>query len=219
MDKRQAAGVINRNSPGNFANYNGQRDPFVHFTGEVGGGFDNEVGTGKAFALTFDTSTAVADQEVILFPSIAPSAGLLIAREGAVGGGATGFQPATFTGDPTSFTGLQNWVERFPSRVIGMQLSCSNQLQHGVAMDVYIKNPWRKAVEPRTIRFSDHSNEFKNQLTITTIKDGFQADAKTEVRLKLKAATTGTITFYFGATLDTPEALRAKAAASGAATL
>lgn len=203
---------------GNYYGYDGSLDEFVNFDGEANGGqnFANEINTHRSFQFTFDTTDAAADVEVILFPSIYPSTGVLIAGDGQVGGGNTGFEPVTFSALPQSLRFMQEWVKHFPSRVTGLQLNSTNQLQHSVTLDLYPKNPWRKATQPRTIYLSHHINEYKNQLTISTIKEQFQLDGKTELRMTLKQNTTGTITMYFGAVMDQAEALKKKAAAAGA---
>lgn len=203
-----------------YYSYNGSMDEFVHFDGAQNGqAFSDEINTHRTFEVTFDTTADGNDIEVILFPSIYPSTGLLIAGDGAVGGGGTGFDTVSFTGSPQPLRFMQEWLKNFPTRVVGMKLTCGNELQHSNTASLYPKNPWREAVEPRTLRFSHHSNEYKEQLTITTIKEQFQLDPKTEMRIRLKGETTGTLTFFFGAVLDSSEALKVKAAVAGAASV
>lgn len=207
-------GMVKR---GGYFGYDGSTDEFVNFDGDQkGSNFANEVNTHRSFQFTFDTSTATADFEVILFPSIYPSSGVLIAGDGAVGGGVTGFQPVTFNAAPTPLRFMQEWVKHFPSRVTGLKINSTNQLQHGTTLDLYPKNPWRKATQPRTIFLEHHTNEYKNQLTLSTIKEQFQLDGKTELRMKLMQDTVATVTIFFGAVMDNAEALRKKAQAAGA---
>jgi hypothetical protein len=202
----------------NQYNYTGEGDEFLFFNGE-GHTFKNEISAQRTIVLQFNNPNE-EDEVVNLFPSLSPVEGYLIVSDGNVGGNAfrPGMTPLSFSCNPRKWSFFQQWIKFRPTRITSLKLNCTNQSQHGESITILPCVPWINQSESRSIQFELHSNEMKQQLTITTIKEAFQVDGEQDVLFRIKGGTSGKLTFFVGAVFSPRKALMGKAKMAGAAT-
>lgn len=207
--------------------YLGYDDDFLEFDGEANS-FANEVRTGRRFTITLDNMqagdapaiAASTNKNVILVPSFNPSGGFVIVDGGNNVPGANGEagQNVVVSGIPESLVSLQKWIEKNPVRCLGLKIESTNVLQMGKYLTIAPKSPFRK-LESENIYIQDYKDERQYQDKVATIMRPFFMDNQTDIILQLAKASITTVTFYFGAALNTAKALRKKAAAANATLL
>lgn len=198
--------------------YLGFNDDFLEFEGGATS-FANEVLTGRRFTVQLDntqggTSEAIAastDKKVILIPSFDPKGGHVLQdgnnTVGAAHGGAN--QVVAVSGIPNTLVSLQKWIALNPVRCLGLKLETTNTLQMGKFLTVASRSPFRNLPD-ENIYIQDYKTENQYNEKVATIMRPFQMDNQTDVILELSKNSIVTVTFYFGAALNTAKALRSK---------
>lgn len=199
--------------------YLGYDDDFLEFDGEANS-FANEVRTGRRFTIQIDNTQggsseaigASTDKALILVPSFNPSGGSTVTD----GSNTVSGQAVVVSGVPETLASLQKWIERNPVRCLGLKIEATNVLQMGKFLTISPKSPFRK-LESENIYIADYKTENQYNDKVATIMRPFFMDNQTDIILNVSKNSVTTVTFYFGAALNTAKALRKKAAAANMA--
>jgi hypothetical protein len=199
----------------------GYDDDFLEFDGTASS-FANEISTGRRFTVTIDNTqgggeTAIAestDKPIILVPSFDPQGGVVVTdgsqNVSSVPGNASFNQLVTVTGIPEKLKALQEWIKLNPVRCLGLKIETTNILQMGKFLTIAPRSPFRK-LESENIYIQDYKTENQYNDKVATIMRPFQMDGQTDIILNVSKNAITTVTFYFGAALNTAKALRKKA--------
>lgn len=204
--------------------YLGYDDDFLEFDGQANS-FANEVATGRRFTVTINNmqagdAAAIAastDKVVTIIPSFDPIAGSVLTDGSNNTPGKNGLnQAVVVSGVPEKLSALQAWIRLNPVRCLGIKLETTNILQMGKFFTIAPKSPFRK-LESENIFIADYKDERQYNDKVATISRPFQMDSQTDIQLEIAGASITTITFYFGAALNTAKALHRKAKAANVA--
>ena len=202
----------------------GYDDDFLEFDGAANS-FANEIMTGRRFTVQIDNTqagdapaiAASSDKNIILIPSFNPQGGTVVV-DGAqnIQGTHAAPQELRITGVPETLVSLQKWIERNPVRCLGFKLESTNTLQMGKFLTIAPRSPFRK-LESENIYIQDYKTENQYNDKVATINRPFFMDNQTDIIFQVSKNSITTITFYFGAALNTAKALRKKAASANVA--
>lgn len=202
--------------------YLGYNDDLLEFDGEANS-FANEVRTGRRFTIQIDNmqagdAAAIAastDKNVILVPSFNPSGGFVLAdgNNNVPGSMGEASQTVVVRGIPETLVSLQKWIDKNPIRCLGLKIETTNILQMGKFLTIAPKSPFRK-LESENIYIMDYKDERQYNDKVATIMRPFFMDNQTDIILQIAKASVTTVTFYFGAALNTAKALRKKSASA-----
>jgi hypothetical protein len=196
-------------------------DDFLEFDGSASS-FANEVATGRRFTITIDNTQGggaqalldSTDKPIILIPSFDPQGGVVVVdgtnNVSSVPGNASLNQQVIITGIPEKLAALQAWIKLNPVRCLGLKLESTNILQMGKFLTIAPRSPFRK-LESENIYIQDYKTENQYNDKVATIMRPFQMDGQTDLLLNVSKNSITTVTFYFGAALNTAKALRKKA--------
>ncbi len=199
----------------------GYDDDFLEFDGNASS-FANEMATGRRFTITIDNTQGggeqaildSTDKAIILIPSYDPQGGVVVTdgvqNVSSVPGNAAFNQLVAVRGVPEKLKALQEWIKSNPVRCLGFKLEATNILQMGMHMTIAPRSPFRK-LESENIYIHDYKTENQYNDKVASIQRPFQMDGQTDIILNVSKNAVTTITFYFGAALNTAKALRKKA--------
>jgi hypothetical protein len=187
-----------------FDGYDGYGDDLVDFDG-VGLSFAQQVSNGRRFTVNVVNALA-SDEEFIMFPSYVPSSVNLM-TDGAflsIAGNAL-----NANGKPKTIKNLQNFLFYNPGICLGLKITSTQAVQLEKEMTITPKHPYGD-LENRTIFFADWQNENTFRDKVVTINEQFHVDNQHEIKTTIVANSTLTMTFYFGAILNTAKSLAKK---------
>jgi hypothetical protein len=193
--------------------YDGFGDDLLDFDG-IGTTFKNEIETNRRFTITIDNSANAVDRTVILFESYDPSSANVITD------GAFNSVEGTAMSASTPFgkiKALRAFVFNNPTRCLGFKVESDQISQISKSLTITPKIPFQNLTD-KTVFFSDYTNEHVYQDKKVSIPYKFQVDNQHEVKIVIAASAKTTLTFFFGAVLNTGKALKVKADAAAIAT-
>jgi len=188
--------------------YTGAGDPFLDFGGAPLS-FEEEIKSGKHFSIEITNSHPTDTLSCFLFGGdlYAPGqAGTIRTGQFASIDGATGL---SCSGDPYPVERLLKWVNRNPTRIAGLKIQSTTPSQMEKTFVIEKWSPFRQ-LPNQFIRISNFKDESDFNDKVATIREPFQVDDQTLVRLAIPVGTTN-ITFYFGASMNVASALNQKA--------
>lgn len=199
--------------------YDGFGDDFVQFDDDNFDGFAglvhsfaNEIRSQRAFIFTINNTNATGEKYYftvgyeVLF-SLLSNAGNGIMFEGpflSVAG-----NPLTCSGQTNSYTNFWMFSLLNPTRVVALKILSTELANHEQAFEVERLSPYKK-IGTRHIFASVYKNEFVQNQTITTIKEGFDFNNQTKVTGWIAPNSSITYTFIMGSVLNTAAALSRK---------
>jgi hypothetical protein len=193
--------------------YTGKGDAFLDFKANAAD-FGSELNLDKVFSFAITNASDEA-QVVLLNPSYAPSTAARVIKTGVIAyaGGATDL---TAQGSPTTIEEFLAYVKANPTVVVKTQIKSNNADQLAKALIFSRKSPF-KAPDSDRINLASFLSEFASNDKLVAVKREYQLDDQTELSLEIPpavgaVATTTTITFYCGASLNTANALANKKA-------
>lgn len=191
--------------------YTGFGDDFMDFGGNAVS-FANEMATDRIFSITLTNATAAA-QTVFLnndYSRANDSAGVV--RDGVVlsANGAD----LTASGSPKTIANLLGYLAKNPTNVLALKITSNNTAQLAQTLEIMRQSPFRN-LENELIILSSYTAETSTNDKMVTVRRPFQLDNQTTLSFQIPANTISTITFYFGATLNTAKALNSKSGRAG----
>ncbi|MEM7036280.1 MAG: hypothetical protein AAF570_04810 [Bacteroidota bacterium] len=195
--------------------YTGFDDDLVDFGGNgvESLSFADEIKSGKHFSVEITNAHATDTLNMYLFGGDLYDPG----TNGVMTEGAFNDIDAkaglTATGDPFSVDRLLKWCNKNPSRIAGIKIqsTVASQLEKTIVIEKW--SPFRQ-LPTHYIRISNYKDENDFQDKIATIRDPFQVDDQTLVKIPIPIGTT-TITLYFGGSINLAKALDKKSQRAG----
>lgn len=189
--------------------YDGYGDDLLDFDG-ISTTFKNEIESNRRFTISIDNSANAADQTVILFESFDPSSANVITDGAFLSVGGANLTASTPSG---KIKALRAFFYQNPTRCLGFKIQSDQVSQIDKSLKLLPRIPFQNLTD-KTIYFNDYTNEHVYQEKKVSIPYRFQVSNQTEVQLVVAASAKTTITFYFGAILNTHKALLVKADAA-----
>lgn len=198
---------------GALGGYSGYKDDFLSFDG-VAQSFANEVAANRIFTVTVTNSASTASAFYIIpgFKNYNADGTVAdgVMKEGnfkAIGASAA---ETSSTGSPATIDQFRRFVERNPTRVVGMKMTASSA---SVISDMLIvkeeQSPFRE-LGTSTIYSTLYQNENTYNDKVVTIKEGFDLNDQIAIKVNMPASSSVTFNFICGAILNPAEALKAK---------
>lgn len=193
-----------------FEDYTGEGDAFVDFNGLGQNWFDPHNNTYRSFSIVIGIATTFVKSGIQLFGDVYIGAQNSSYSDLAASSLDTGL---TVSASPKGIKHLYAWLQNQPTILKGFQIVSSNTNVLAGIITTYQTSPFRElATDP--INLSAYKNEYQEQQTILTVKDYEKVVGNQNYWLIPMVATgsayTVTINLYFGAALNTSQALEGK---------
>lgn len=191
------------NAKAEGATYTGLGDNMLDFGS--GSSFLDEDSTGKRFSIKISNAGA---KEILLQLNdiIAAVEGATIIKEG------TPVENVTVKGSPRTVDILVAYLKKYPTRLRSIKLNVDNSEQLDEPIRFRQETPWKTYMEEERIPSDYQSQDTNNpnMSEVDDIKDWVLSDQAT-ILYNVRAGRSVTLSFLFGATLDSAKALDKKA--------
>jgi hypothetical protein len=220
------------NYEGENDNYDGFGDEFISFDeyedsfNGLAQSFALELKSSKAFIMTIDNTqglvppnsppaTAPVQQAVTFYLNRGYKAileaqtnqgkgilfeGVCLSIEGV---------PLKVTGRPSSYSELLVWSTFNPTRILGFKVASADANNLETVLEVEPLSPFKK-LGSRNIYIGAHRDEHTFKDNVVTVKEGFDFNNQVSIKGGMTPNSTVTLTFVFGAVLNTAVALKKK---------
>ena len=201
FSSKEMKDALHANADGAMANYVGINDDMVNF-GEAESFVDESEGS-KEFSLRI-TNGSQATQKLQFNEIIENVAGHALLKEGQIAEGLTA------EGDPRSIDALIAYILANPTRVRSVKLNVSEEGQLDEPLKFIRETPFMTSVTKQTVPSTYQTQNTTNTKTVEVdLKDWILGNSST-ILYSVRAGVSVNMTFCFGASLDTAEALRKK---------
>lgn len=197
------------NADGGVENYVGLNDDMVNFGSAES--FIDESDAAKEFTMRITNGTA-ATQKIQLNEIIENVAGYNLLQEGnvvTVGEGASATH-VTAEGDPRSIDTLLAYIKKCPMRVRAIKFNVSSEQQLDEPLKYQCETPFMTGTTVQKVPSTFQDQNTNNTKTVEVeLKDWILSHSST-ILYSIRAGVSVNLTFFFGAALDSSEALKKK---------
>lgn len=202
----QAEQYLNFEGGLELENFNGLvGDDLLNFNGNESRAMLNEILTERPYTMTI-THAALTPKTFLLFPGLAPdsvntiSDGVTVAKDGTA---------ANATGYPGLIKTLQKEIDKKPHNVVGLKITSDSAVIDSGYLKMIIKSAFAENDIVKTIQFAHYKGDQFQDKTIF-INTPFTLGDAVQFEVYLPANCSTTFSWFFGASLDTFQALNKK---------
>lgn len=206
--RQQAESFLNYNGGGDdeLLNFDGLTgDDLLNFNGNDSRAMLNEIHTERPYSMTLQHANLVG-KTFLLLPGLAPdsvnvvSDGVTVTKDGAA---------ANAAGYPGLIRTLQREIDKKPHNIIGVKIKSDSALIDDGYLKIITKSAFAENDDVKTIQFAHYKGDQFQDKTIF-INTPFTVGDAVQLEVYLPANCSTTFSWFFGASLDTFQAMKKK---------